>query len=308
MRRDQKEAVVEEIAGQIAEAEAIYASDYRGLSVSQAAALRASLRGVDATFRVVKNTLTLRAADKAGAERVNELVEGPTAFTFVHGDPAAAAKALDSFARQEQVLVVRGGLLNGELLSAEAVRDLARLPGRDRLNAQLAGVVAAPLTGLVRGLGSLLSGLAVALGQVKEKKEAEGPAPQETETAAAEPPEAEGAAPQAAAAEPTEAEGAAPQEPEAAAEPTEAEGAAPQEPEAAEEPAETEGAAAEPEGAAPEGEAAEPSETRAAEEAEAVAEVEAAQEEAPASEAAGADEAQDEATEDQAEASEKEAE
>jgi large subunit ribosomal protein L10 len=191
MRKDQKAAVVEEIAAQIAESEAIYASDYRGLSVPQAAALRASLRGVDATFRVVKNTLTLRAADKAGAEGVKDLIEGPTAFTFVHGDPAAAAKALDTFARQEQVLVVRGGLLNGELLTAEAVRDLARLPGRDRLNAQLAGVVAAPLTGLVRGLGSLLSGLAVALGQVKEKKEAEGPAPQEAEAAAEEAPEGE---------------------------------------------------------------------------------------------------------------------
>jgi large subunit ribosomal protein L10 len=291
MRKDQKAAVVEEIADQIAESDAIYASDYRGLSVQQAAALRASLRGVDATFRVVKNTLTLRAADKAGAEGVKELIEGPTAFTFVHGDPAAAAKALDTFARQEQVLVVRGGLLNGELLSAEAVRDLARLPGRDRLNAQLAGVVAAPLTGLARGLGSLLSGLAVALGQVREKKEAEGPAPQEAEAAPAEAPETEVAAPQEAdtAEEPAEAEGAA----------AEAEGAA----------TEAEGAAAKAEDTAPQDDAAEPSETRAAEEAEAVAEVEAAQEdEAPASDAAGGGEAQGEATEDQAEASEKEAE
>jgi large subunit ribosomal protein L10 len=298
MRKDQKAAVVEEIAGQIAESDAIYASDYRGLSVQQAAALRASLRGVDATFRVVKNTLTLRAADKAGAEGVKELIEGPTAFTFVHGDPAAAAKALDTFARQEQVLVVRGGLLNGELLSAEAVRDLARLPGRDRLNAQLAGVVAAPLTGLARGLGSLLSGLAVALGQVREKKEAEGPAPQEAEAAPAEAPETEVAAPQEAdtAEEPAEAEGAA-AEAEGAA--TEAEGAA----------TEAEGAAAKAEDTAPQDDAAEPSETRAAEEAEAVAEVEAAQEdEAPASDAAGGGEAQGEATEDQAEASEKEAE
>jgi large subunit ribosomal protein L10 len=182
MRRDQKVEIVEQIATQIAAAEAIYATDYRGLSVTQAAALRASLRDADATLRVVKNTLTLRAADKAGVEKVKELIEGPTAFAFVRGDPAAAAKALDTFARQEQVLAVRGGLLAGELMSADAVRELARLPGRDRLNAQLAGVVAAPLTGLVRGLGALLSGLAVALGQVREQKEAEGPAPQEVES------------------------------------------------------------------------------------------------------------------------------
>jgi large subunit ribosomal protein L10 len=278
MRKDQKAAVVEEIAAQIAESEAIYASDYRGLSVPQAATLRANLRGVDATFRVVKNTLTLRAADKAGAEGVKELIEGPTAFTFVHGDPAAAAKALDTFARQEHVLVVRGGLLNGELLTAEAVRDLARLPGRDRLNAQLAGVVAAPLTGLVRGLGSFLSGLAVALGQVKEKKEAEGPAPQETEAAGGEAPEGEVAAQETAPAAGEEAEG--------------------------------EGAAAEAEGAGPDDVAAEPSESRAAEEAEAVAEVESAAEEgeAPAAEESGAEETEGKATEDQAEASEKEAE
>jgi large subunit ribosomal protein L10 len=202
MRRDQKVEIVEQIAAQITEAEAIYAADYRGLSVTQAAALRASLRDADATLRVVKNTLTLRAAEKAGAEQVKELIEGPTAFAFVQGDPAAAAKALDTFARQEQVLALRGGLLDGELLSADAVRELARLPGRDQLNAQLAGVVAAPLTGLVRGLGALVSGLAVALGQVREQKEAEAPQEAETEpTAEAE--EAEAPAPQEPQTEPT---------------------------------------------------------------------------------------------------------
>jgi large subunit ribosomal protein L10 len=176
MKREQKAQVVEEIAAQIAGAEAIYAADYRGLSVSQAAALRAALRNADATFRIVKNTLTLRAADKAGAEQVKALIEGPTAFTFVQGDPALAAKALDTFARQEQVLDVRGGVMAGEAIGADAFRQLARLPGRDQLNAQIAGVVAAPITGLVRGLGSLLSGLAVALGQIEAQKRAAGPA------------------------------------------------------------------------------------------------------------------------------------
>ena len=99
------------------ESEAIYAADYRGLTVSQAAALRARLREADASFRIVKNTLTLRAADKAGAEQVKELIEGPTAFTFVQGDPALAAKALDTFARQENVLELRGGLLGEQLLT-----------------------------------------------------------------------------------------------------------------------------------------------------------------------------------------------
>jgi large subunit ribosomal protein L10 len=178
VKRDQKSQVIDEIATQITESEAIYAADYRGLTVSQAAALRGKLREADASFRIVKNTLTLRAAEKAKAEHVKELIDGPTAFTFVYGDPALAAKTLDAFSRQEQVPTIRGGLIGSELLSSEAFHQLARLPGRDQLNAQLAGVVASPITGLVRGLGSLLSGLAVALGQVQEKKAAEAPAEQ----------------------------------------------------------------------------------------------------------------------------------
>jgi large subunit ribosomal protein L10 len=173
MRRDQKAVLIEEIAARIGEANAIYAVDYRGLTVSQAAALRASLRDAGATFRIVKNTLTLRAADQVGAEHVKVLVEGPTAFTFVRGDAAMAAKALDSFSRRERVLELRGGVLDGVPLSADAVRLIARLPGRDQLNAQLAGMVAAPLTGLARGLGALLSGIAIALGQVREQRKDE---------------------------------------------------------------------------------------------------------------------------------------
>jgi large subunit ribosomal protein L10 len=192
VNKEQKAQLVEEIAAQISESAAIYATDYRGITVAQAAALRARLRDADATFRVVKNTLTLLAAEKAKASDVKQLVEGPTAFAFVTGDPALAAKALDVFARQENVLDVRGGLLEGALLDAEAFRQLARLPGREQLNAQVAGVVAAPLTGLVRGLGSLLAGLAIALGQISAKKETEAPPePAPTEAAAQQEPETE---------------------------------------------------------------------------------------------------------------------
>jgi large subunit ribosomal protein L10 len=190
MNRDQKAQVIDEIATQISESEAIYAADYRGLSVAQAASLRGKLREADTSFRIVKNTLTLLAAEKAQAEQVKELIDGPTAFAFVRGDPALAAKALDTFARQEQVPAVRGGLIGTELLSNEAFRQLARLPGRDQLNAQFAGVVASPITGLVRGLGSLISGLAIALGQLRDQLPAEAPAeeaPAKAEEPAAEP-------------------------------------------------------------------------------------------------------------------------
>jgi large subunit ribosomal protein L10 len=177
MKRDQKAQVIDELAARLSEAEAIYAVDYRGISVPQAAELRAALREQDASFRIVKNTLTLRAADKAGLEAIKELVaDGPTALTFVRGDAALAAKALDTFSRRADVLEVKGGVLEGRVLAAEDIRSLARLPTRDVLTAQFAGVVASPLTGLVRGLGSMLSGLAVALGQVRDKKEAEAPA------------------------------------------------------------------------------------------------------------------------------------
>jgi large subunit ribosomal protein L10 len=172
VKKDQKAEVVEQIATEIREAEAVYAVDYRGLSVTQAAELRASLRQADARFRVVKNTLTLRAAEEAGAEDLKPVVaEGPTALAFVLGDPALAAKALDTFARQAQVLEFKGGLMGDTVLSADDMRQIARLPARDQLNAQMAGIVASPLTGLVRGLGSMLSGLAIALGQVQQQKE-----------------------------------------------------------------------------------------------------------------------------------------
>ena len=174
MKRDDKAAVIEEIAAQIERSDAIYAVDYRGLSVSQAAQLRSNLREAGASFRIVKNTLTVRAADKAGAEQLKRVVaDGPTALTFVSGDPALAAKALDTFSRQARVLDFKGGVLGDTALDAEQVRVIARLPGRDRLNAQIAGVVASPLTGLVRGLGSMISGLGIALNQLREQRQQE---------------------------------------------------------------------------------------------------------------------------------------
>jgi large subunit ribosomal protein L10 len=200
MRKDQKAEKIDQIAAHLGEAQAVYAVDYRGLSVPQAAELRASLREHDATFRVVKNTLTLRAADKAGMEQLKELVaEGPTALTFVRGDAALAAKVLDTFSRQANVLQFKGGLMDGHALEADDIRQLARLPSREVLVAQFAGVVASPITGLVRGLGSLIGGLAVALGQIQSQRADEAP-PQEApaqepateEPAAEEPPAEEG--------------------------------------------------------------------------------------------------------------------
>lgn len=178
MNRDEKAAVVEEVAAQIQEAGTVLAVDYRGLSVTQAAELRTRLAEADATFRVVKNRLTSRAADKAGADSLKELLEGPTAFTFVRGDAALAAKALSNFRRDHGLLAFKGGTMDGDPLSAEQVEAIARLPGREQLQGQFVGVLASPLTGLVRGLASLIQGLALQLGQLQEQGLVGGEAPE----------------------------------------------------------------------------------------------------------------------------------
>jgi len=169
MNREEKSAAIKEIAAQIEESEAIFAVDYRGISVPQAAELRSKLREADASFRIVKNRLTKIAADQAGEERLPELLQGPTALTFVRGDTAQAAKAITTFNKEHEVLTYKGGFMDGTSLDEGAFKSIARLPGRDVLNGQLAGVVASPITGLVRGLGSMIQGLALQLGQIAEK-------------------------------------------------------------------------------------------------------------------------------------------
>jgi large subunit ribosomal protein L10 len=169
MNREQKAAAVAEIAENIKESEAVFAVDYRGISVPQAGELRTRLREADARFAVVKNTLTERAADAAGAEPLKELLEGPTALTFVRGDAAAAAKALRDYARETELLPFKGGFMDGNPLTAEDIGAIARLPSRDTLYAQLVGIVAHPISGLARTMNQLIGGLAVALGQVQEK-------------------------------------------------------------------------------------------------------------------------------------------
>jgi large subunit ribosomal protein L10 len=192
MNREEKATAIEEIAAQIEGADAIFAVDYRGISVPQAAELRAKLREADASFKVVKNRLTKIAAEKAGEERLAELLEGPTALTFVRGDTAMAAKAISSFNKEHEVLTFKGGFMDSLSLDEDAFKSIARLPGRDVLNGQLAGVVASPLTGLVRGLGSMIQGLALQLGQIAEQGLVSGEAPAAEEPAAppAEEPEA----------------------------------------------------------------------------------------------------------------------
>lgn len=201
MNREEKSAAIKEIAAQIEASEAIFAVDYRGISVPQAAELRSKLREADASFRIVKNRLTKIAADQVGEERLAELLQGPTALTFVRGDTAQAAKAITTFNKEHEVLTYKGGFMEATSLDELAFKSIAKLPGREVLNGQLAGVVASPLTGLVRGLGSMIQGLALQLGQIAEKElvggtaepaeEPKAEAEAEAEEAPAEEPKAE---------------------------------------------------------------------------------------------------------------------
>jgi large subunit ribosomal protein L10 len=291
MNREQKAAAIAEIATQIDESNAIFVVDYRGISVSQAAQLRSNLRDADALFKVVKNSLTERAADQVGAEALKDYLTGPTALTFVRGDIAVAAKALADYGRAIQLLPVKGGLMEGAVLDVEQIRTLSRLPSREALYGQLVGVVASPVSGLVRTLNALISGLAVALGGVREKKES-------GEIPAGEPP-----APAAQAVAPAEAEASAeaeaPTEAEAPAEESAAEAEAPAEAEAepaaekteAEAPAEAKAkpAAEKTEAAAPAEAEAEPAAEKTEAEAPAEAEAEPAAEKTEAEAAAEAE-------------------
>jgi large subunit ribosomal protein L10 len=174
MLRKEKEAVIEEAVGLLDGAQALYVSDYRGLTVAQLTELRGALREWGATLHVLKNTLTAIAAERAGRDSLKELLTGPTAVTFCGEDLVGPAKALSDYARTHPTLVVRGGLLQGDLLDADGVRRLGALPPRDVLIGQVVGTMAAPLTGLVTVLQGTISGFVRALNQVAEQRAAAG--------------------------------------------------------------------------------------------------------------------------------------
>ena len=178
MNRDEKEAAVKEISSELESAGAIFAVDYRGISVPQAAELRSKLRDSDASFSVVKNRLAKRATDGTdAAAALDEHLVGPTALTFVRGDAVVAAKTISEFIKANDVLAYKGGLMDGATLAPEQFNAIAKLPGVEILRGQLVGLAASPLSGVVRTLNQLLAGLAQQLGQVAEQGLVSGEAP-----------------------------------------------------------------------------------------------------------------------------------
>ena len=216
MQKSEKERVVAELTERLRTSETLIVADYRGLTNAEIEGLRSKLIEHGARFAVVKNTLTRRAAEAAGAEALLALLEGPSAIAFVEsdGDPAAVAKALRDAATSTKILAIRGGVLEGVAMSADEVESLAKLPPVDVLRAQLVGAIVSPLTTVVALIAAPLRDLVGLIDARIEQLQEQGDT-SETEPAPAA--EAEPATEEPAAEAEPEAEAGA--EPEASAEP-----------------------------------------------------------------------------------------
>jgi large subunit ribosomal protein L10 len=216
MQRSEKEKVVADLVERLRSTETLIVADYRGLSVTEMNNLRGQLRDHGARFTVVKNTLTRRAAEEAGADALLELLDGPTGIAFLEsdGDPVAVAKALSAAARETRVLEIRGGILDGQQIGEAEVKSLATLPPADVLRGQLVSAVSGPLMSVVglftAPLRDLVNVLDARIKQLEEQGEA-APAPEPeasveeaAEEATPEAPAAEAAAPEEAPAEDNE--------------------------------------------------------------------------------------------------------
>jgi large subunit ribosomal protein L10 len=175
MARSDKDAAVAEIADSFRGSSAAVLTEYRGLTVSQLTELRRSMGG-SARYAIVKNTLTRIAAKQAGVEGLDEMLTGPTAVAFISGDPVEAAKGLRDFSRTNPLLVIKGGVLDGNPISAAEIRRLADLESREVLLAKLAGAMNASLQNAVSLFAAPLSQAARLIEALRQQREAEGPA------------------------------------------------------------------------------------------------------------------------------------
>ena len=221
MLRSEKERVIAELADRLRSAQTLMVADYRGLSMPEIDELRTRLLEAGARFTVVKNTLTKLAAEQAGTEQVLELIDGPTAIAFLEadGDPVAVAKALNDTARAHDVLVIRGGVFEGNIVGDADIKRLATLPAPEVLRAQLAAAVFAPLTTIIGLFTAPLRDLVGVIDARIRQLEEQGEAVPEEPAAEEEPPAEESQA-EAPAEEATEEQ---PEEPSAEAEEASAE-------------------------------------------------------------------------------------
>jgi large subunit ribosomal protein L10 len=170
MPRPDKVAAVKEIAEALQATDVYYFVDYRGLTFAEATDLRARLAKSGASLSVVKNTLAKIAAAQVGVVGLDELLQGPTAIAYVHGDAVKVAKTIQDFIREKKKATIRGGKLQRSMLTASDVESLAALPSREQLMARALGAIAGPLYGLANVMNAPLRGMAIVLGQVQEQK------------------------------------------------------------------------------------------------------------------------------------------
>jgi large subunit ribosomal protein L10 len=176
MPRPEKVQAVAEIKERLEQAQAVFLAEYAGLSVKEQQTLRRGLREGGAEFKVVKMTLARRAAAELELAELDELLLGPTGIAFADGDPVTAAKALKEFARENDALAIKGGLLGRDFLSPERISELADIESREVLLAQLAGLMKAPMANLAGLLAAMPRNMASAIQQLVEKKEEAGEA------------------------------------------------------------------------------------------------------------------------------------
>jgi large subunit ribosomal protein L10 len=175
MLKREKERVVADLVERLGASDTLIVADYRGLTMPEIDGVRTEVLKHGARFTVVKNTLTKRAAEEAGVPELIELLDGPTAIAFVgDGDMVGVAKALNDTARQTKILSLRGGLLQGNPMSAEQVRDLASLPPADVLRGQVLAAIVAPLSAIAALINAPLQDLVGLIDARIEQLEAQG--------------------------------------------------------------------------------------------------------------------------------------
>jgi large subunit ribosomal protein L10 len=193
--RPDKAATVKEVKSRVKSTSTAVVTEYRGMTVAQISTLRRQLRTLDADFKVYKNTLVLRAIAGSEVESLGELLQGPTAITFIDGDVSAVAKALRDFAKEIPTLVVKGGVVNGKALTLKDLAALADLPSRDVLMAQFAGLLASPLRTMASLLKAVPQNFAYGLSALLDSRGGSALSVEEVEPAAETPAGVEEAAP-----------------------------------------------------------------------------------------------------------------
>ncbi len=172
MPNAQNKETLAQIKEELGEVSALWVVDYRGLSVKEAQQLRREIRAAGAHLTVYKNTLMKLALEELEMPAMDDILAGPNAFVFADGDPAAAAKAIKDFAEDNETLVVKGGVMDGNVYDAAQIEAIASLPSREQLLAQIAGAISGVARGLATAIDGVPSGLARALSQVAEQKPA----------------------------------------------------------------------------------------------------------------------------------------